>query len=95
MEIILGPTEDHGASEVDQKSPVATMRVEGAPRGAGGAPCLVASSLLTLHGLQVSRVDFLPKILSVRFIPFGLRLIFLFYEAKKHGKNRNWHWVLG
>jgi hypothetical protein len=29
------------------------------------------------------------------FIPFGLRLIFLFCETQKQGKNRNWHWALG
>ena len=27
------------------------------------------------------------------FIPFGLRLIFLFCETLKQGKNRNWHWL--
>ena len=29
------------------------------------------------------------------FIPFGPRLIFLFCETLKQGKNRNWHWALG
>ena len=29
------------------------------------------------------------------FIPFGLRLVFLFCETLKQGKNRNWHWALG
>ena len=29
------------------------------------------------------------------FIPFGLRLIFLFCKTLKQGKNRNWHWALG
>ena len=29
------------------------------------------------------------------FIPFGLRLVFLFCETQKQGKNRNWHWALG
>ena len=28
------------------------------------------------------------------FIPFGLRLVFLFCETLKQGKNRNWHWAL-
>ena len=32
---------------------------------------------------------------SEGFIPFGLRLIFLFFETTKQGKNRNWHWALG
>ena len=30
-EIIFGPEESHGSSEMDQKSPEATTRVEGAP----------------------------------------------------------------
>ena len=39
---------------------------------------------------------FLPKNnFSEGFIPFGLRLIFLFCETLKQGKNRNWHWALG
>ena len=37
----------------------------------------------------------LRKSRSRSFIPFGLRLVFLFCEAKKQGKNRNWHWALG
>ncbi len=28
-------------------------------------------------------------------IPFGLRLVFLFCETQKQGKNRNWHQALG
>ena len=28
-------------------------------------------------------------------IPFGLRLVFLFCETLKQGKNINWHWALG
>ena len=36
-------------------------------QGVGAPPCLVASSLLPLRGLQVSRVAFLPKISSVKF----------------------------
>ena len=32
---------------------------------------------------------------SEGFIPFGLRLVFLFCETLKQGKNRNWHCALG
>ena len=39
----------------------------GRAQGVGAPPCLVASSLLPLRGLQVSRVAFLPKISSVKF----------------------------
>ena len=36
--IIFGPEEAHGASEMDQKSPESTTRVEGAPYPPGRAP---------------------------------------------------------
>ena len=39
----------------------------GRAQGGGRAPCLVASSLLPLRGLQVSWVAFLPKLSSVKF----------------------------
>ena len=39
----------------------------GRAQGGGRAPCLVASLLLPLRGLQVSRVAFLPKISFVKF----------------------------
>ena len=53
--------------EVRQGGHEGPTRVEGAPRGVGTPPCLVASSMLPLHGLQVSQVAFLPKISSVKF----------------------------
>ena len=57
---------------------------EGGGRPLGRAPCLVPSSLLSWRGLQVSRVAFLPEITSPEgFIPFRLRLIFLFFETLK------------
>ena len=57
--------------------------------GGGRAPYLVASLKLPLRGLQVSRVAFLPKITSLEgFIPFRLRLIFLFFETLKQGKKQ-------
>ena len=63
----------------------------GAHEGGGRAPCLMASSLIPLRGLQVSRVAFLPKISSVKFqvnwTPFG----FPFLQNLKIRKNRNWH----
>ena len=42
-------------------------RGRGHAQGGGRAPCLVASSLLPLRGLQVSEVAFLPKISSMKF----------------------------
>ena len=42
-------------------------RYRGQRPGGGRAPCLMASSLLPLRGLQVSRVASGPKISSVKF----------------------------
>ena len=56
----------------------------GAPRGRGRAPTLVGTSLLSRRALQAFPVAFLPKITSlVDFVPFRLRLIFLFFETLK------------
>ena len=38
MEIVFGPGDAHGVSEVDQKSPEATTRVEGSPYPLGAPP---------------------------------------------------------
>ena len=56
MEIVFGPEEDHGASEIDQKSPDATTRVEGTP------PYLVATlwTLLTCSWRQ--HLLYIPKL---------------------------------
>ena len=43
-EISFGPEEAHEASEMDQKSPEATTRVEGMPHPLGAPPYLVAAS---------------------------------------------------
>ena len=44
MEIIFGPEEAHGASEMGQKSPKATTRVGGVPTPLGAGPYLVDDS---------------------------------------------------
>ena len=64
---VFGVYEYIYAKEFGQGSHEGPTRVEGAPRGVGAPPCLVASSLLPLRGLQVFRVAFLPKISSVKF----------------------------
>ena len=57
------------------------------PRG-----CLIASLTSTPSLLDcICSEKFAPE----SFNPFGLRLIFLFCETLKQGKNRNWHWALG
>ena len=67
----------------------------GHAQGSGRAPYLVASLLLPLHGLQVSRVAFLPKICSVKFQLNWTPFDFPFLRYSKTRKNRNWHWALG
>ena len=68
----------------------------GRAKGGGHAPLprafLVASlmytpSLLDCFGSKNNSPE--------GFIPFGLRLIFLFFETLKQGKNRDWFWALG
>ena len=55
------------------------------PRGVGAPPTLVSSSFMFLHRVQVYPVGFLQKITSpVDFVPFRLRLIFLFFETLKY-----------
>ena len=56
----------------------------GAPQGGGRAPTLVSSSFILWRRVQAYPVGFLPKITSpVDFVPFWLRLIFLFLETLK------------
>ena len=43
MELIFGPEEAHGVSELDQKSPGLPTRVEGAPTPLGAPPYLADS----------------------------------------------------
>ena len=65
--------------------------VGGAPRGPrgwgarprGGAPTLVTASLMPWHRVQVSWITFGEKHVLEGFIPFGLRLIFRFFETLK------------
>ena len=57
------------------------------PGGVGAPPTVVSSSFLPGRGVQVHRVAFVPKITSpVDFVPFRLRLIFLFFETLKYAK---------
>ena len=61
----------------------------GAPRGRGAPPTLVSTSLGSWRGVQVHPVAFLPKITSpVDFVPFRLRLIFLFLRNTEIGKKQ-------
>ena len=55
-------------------------RVEGAPRGVGAPPYLVASWKLLLRRVQVLCITFVPKI---TFPKVSFRLIFFFCETLK------------
>ena len=56
----------------------------GRAQGGRRTPCLVLSWLISRRGLQVLWITFVPKNhVPEGFIPFGLRLIFLFYETLK------------
>ena len=67
MELVFGPEEAHGVSEMDQKSPEAPTRVGARPTPLGAPPYLVASLKLPLRALQVFWASFLPKMSSVKF----------------------------
>ena len=58
----------------------------GRAQGGGRTPCLVASSLLPLRGLQVSQVAFLPKISSEKFHVNWTPFDFPFLRNPKIGK---------
>ena len=64
------------------------------PPGHASRPCgrLVAFLTCTPSPLDVF---WSKKNHRESFIPFGLRLVFLFCETLKQGKNKNWHWALG
>ena len=73
--------------------------IRGATRGPQGSRARPLS-----HALPIDPLTCTPSLMycflsknkfSKGFIPFGLRLIFLFCETLKLGKNRNWHWALG
>ena len=81
----------------------AKIRVGGLPRGpqAKGTPPLGCAlrgcgSLVTLLALSPNLLGVFWSKKNHReiFIPFGLRLIFLFCKTQKQGKNGNWHWAL-
>ena len=64
------------------------------PPGRALHPCGCLVALLTCT-LCLLGVFWSKKNHREGFILFGLRLVFVFCEAQKQGKNRNWHWALG
>ena len=84
------------AEEIGRWSHEGPTRVGGAPYPPGRASrpcgCLVAFLTCTPSPLDVF---WSKKNHRKSFIPFGLRLVFLFCKTLKQGKNRNWHWALG
>ena len=61
MEIIFGPGEAHGASEMDQESPKSTTRVEGAPYSLGAPPYLVGPLELSRPSSFAYIYSYTPK----------------------------------
>ena len=57
-------------------------RVRGVPGGAGAPSCLVATSGTVSHGFFFQKIIYIPKKPPSVFIPFGLRLIWIFCETK-------------
>ena len=82
---------------------IQAKEITGGPQRVGSAPYPPGRTLRPC-GRFVAPLTSSPSLLVVfqskknhreGFIPFGLRLVFLFCETRKQGKNRNWHWALG
>ena len=70
--------------EVRQGPHRESTRTGACPRGVGAPSTLVAASTASCLALQVRWIRFLPNITSpVDFVPFRLRLIFLFFKTLK------------
>ena len=59
------------------------MRVRGAPDTLGHAPYLVGPLSIVSRGFFFPKIIYIPKKSPSVFIPFGLRLIWIFCETKK------------
>ena len=73
-----------------------SVELRGAHEG-GGSALLPRGFLVEFQTSTLSLLDCFRSKKDHRegFIPFGLRLVFLFYETLNQGKNRNWQWALG
>ena len=63
----------------------------GAPYPLGAPSVLVAAWWLLQLRLQVSWFASGPTKIIAKV---SFRLVFLFYETQKQGKNKNWYWAL-
>ena len=75
----------------ERRAPTA---LQGGHKGQGRAPCLVGPTSIVSRWFHFPKITYIPKKYLSIFIPFGLRLIWIFCETKKHATNRNWHWAL-
>ena len=62
--------------------PEVATRVRGAPDTLGRAPYLVGPSSIVSRGFFFPKIIYIPKKSLSVFIPFGLRLIWIFCETK-------------
>ena len=62
MEIIFGPEEAHGVSEMGQKSPEAPTRVGARPTPLGAPPYLVVASETSLACFRRQNLLYIPKL---------------------------------
>ena len=67
----------------------------GAPRGADAPPYLVTTSGTVSRGFFFPKIIYIPKKSPSVFIPFGLRLIWIFCETKNMQQTRTGtgHWI--
>ena len=70
-------------------------KVRGVPAPLGRAPCLMAPSGIVLRGYFFPKIIYIPKKSLSVFIPFGLRLIWIFCETKNMQQTGTGtgHWI--
>ena len=94
LTIFYGPKEDPGAKELGQEIPRASTRVGGNPPP-GTWACLVAPSGTVSRWFFFPKIIYIPKKSPSVFIPFGLRLIWIFCETKNMQQigTGTGHWI--
>ena len=86
-----------GEDGIENKSggPRGGHEIGGRAPGGGRAPTLVDSPGLFWPNSDAPGLLLVHKKSSKIGTSIGLRLIFLFCDTLKQGKNKNWHWALG
>ena len=78
-----------------KQGPIVSTTRQGAPDPLGRAPCLVATSGTVSRGFFFPEIIYNPKKSPLVFIPFGLRLIWIFCETKNMQQKGTGtgHWI--